>query len=105
MKGYVSVALVLMTSMSPTQNHVTPRFSMLTAGDEFTCGLTTDGAAWCWGANQNGQLGSRSTETCKGVMYVARGACSLRPARVSCGLRFRVIVGRSNTGCGFTQQA
>jgi hypothetical protein len=30
----------------------------LTAGDEHTCGLNSQGAAYCWGSNEFGQLGS-----------------------------------------------
>lgn len=29
----------------------------LTAGDQYTCAVTTSGAAKCWGSNENGQLG------------------------------------------------
>lgn len=32
-------------------------FKQLTGGGAHTCGLTTDGSAWCWGANPFGQLG------------------------------------------------
>jgi alpha-tubulin suppressor-like RCC1 family protein len=30
----------------------------LTAGRGFSCALTDDGAAWCWGVNERGQLGT-----------------------------------------------
>jgi alpha-tubulin suppressor-like RCC1 family protein len=32
-------------------------FTQLAGGGAHTCGLTTDGAAWCWGSNTRGQLG------------------------------------------------
>jgi alpha-tubulin suppressor-like RCC1 family protein len=34
-----------------------PRFAELTAGMDFTCGRTADGAVWCWGSNMAGQIG------------------------------------------------
>lgn len=33
------------------------RFASLTAGEEFTCGIGSDGAAYCWGSNRSGWLG------------------------------------------------
>ena len=33
-------------------------WSMLSTGYESTCGITTDGALFCWGSNQTGQLGT-----------------------------------------------
>ena len=35
-------------------------FERMTTGGMHTCGLTTDGQAYCWGANATGQLGSGS---------------------------------------------
>jgi alpha-tubulin suppressor-like RCC1 family protein len=36
-------------------------FTTLSSGARHTCGLTTDGTAYCWGGNQAGQLGDSST--------------------------------------------
>lgn len=33
------------------------RFRQLAAGARHTCGIATDDRAWCWGANESGQLG------------------------------------------------
>lgn len=42
----------------------------LTAGDAFTCALTTEGSVWCWGRGTDGELGT------------GRKSSSARPLRV-----------------------
>ena len=37
------------------------RFQSITAGGEYTCALTNEGKAYCWGLNFAGQLGNNST--------------------------------------------
>lgn len=96
------LTVVLVGSLTGVQAGSTElRFSSVTAGDEFTCAHTRQGEPWCWGANQYGQLGSGVVHAkCKGVMFVVRGACSLKPVRVAGGLRFRVIDAGSYHACG-----
>jgi alpha-tubulin suppressor-like RCC1 family protein len=38
-------------------------FTSVNAGHEFTCGLTPDSTAYCWGSNQSGQLGDGTTNS------------------------------------------
>jgi alpha-tubulin suppressor-like RCC1 family protein len=52
----------------------------IVAGRLHTCGVTTDGTAYCWGINAEGQLGTGTT-----------GAISTTPVAVSGGLRFSAI--------------
>lgn len=42
-------------------NQKPPDLRNVTCGAEFACALGPDGAAWCWGSNENGQLGNGST--------------------------------------------
>jgi alpha-tubulin suppressor-like RCC1 family protein len=37
-------------------------FATVSAGEYNTCGVATDGAAYCWGFNSNGDLGDGSTQ-------------------------------------------
>ncbi len=37
-----------------------PPAASIAAGADFTCALARDGTVWCWGENQNGQLGAGS---------------------------------------------
>ena len=48
-----------------------PAFRQLAAGTEHTCGLTSDGTAYCWGSNANGQLGDGTTTTRNAPVAVA----------------------------------
>jgi alpha-tubulin suppressor-like RCC1 family protein len=69
-------------------------FTALSTGgyfEEHTCGITTSGAAYCWGDNSYGQLGNGTT----------RG--SSKPVAVEGGLSFAAVSagGQSHT-CGIT---
>src|SRR4030095_9819368 len=65
-------------------------FAQLTAGDAHTCGLTSDGSAWCWGNNDYGQLGDSS--------FTSRNA----PVAVSTGVKFASIEAGDAHTCGLT---
>jgi alpha-tubulin suppressor-like RCC1 family protein len=49
-------------------------FRMLSAGTQHSCGLTTDGVAFCWGLNDHGQLGDGSTSSGATPVRVANQA-------------------------------
>src|SRR5262249_49972224 len=67
-------------------------FATLSGGGGFLCGLTTGGAAYCWGSNEYGQLGDGTqidhltqAPVLGGLTFVALGAgashvCGLTPA-------------------------
>ncbi len=66
-------------------------FVTLAAGSTYSCGLTAAGAAYCWGDNQFGQLGSGNTDD------------SWRPVAVSGGFSFvEIDAGSGNHTCALT---
>lgn len=70
-------------------------FQSVSAGADYTCGLATDGAAYCWGRNDIGQLGGGSTtERCR--VEESAVPCSTAPVAVSGALTFRWV----GAGCG-----
>jgi alpha-tubulin suppressor-like RCC1 family protein len=70
------------------------KFKSLVAGSEYTCGLTSDGAAYCWGYNYNGQLGNGAQQF---------GASTTSPVPVAGGLTFaRLSAGLGAHTCALT---
>ena len=65
-------------------------FVALSAGYSHACGLTRDGAAYCWGSNGSGELGNGTTQE------------STSPIAVSGGLTFAAITAGQGATCGVT---
>ncbi len=63
-------------------------FLAISAGAGHTCGITIDGAAYCWGSNRYGQLGDGMTTR------------RTTPTRVSGGLQFSSIAAGVRFTCG-----
>ena len=65
-------------------------FSWVSGGASHTCGVTTTGAAYCWGSNDRGQLGD-NTRIDRSV-----------PTAVSGGFTFASVSAGYNHSCGVT---
>jgi alpha-tubulin suppressor-like RCC1 family protein len=84
-----------------------PPAAAMVIGGDFMCTLDAEGAAWCWGANHAGQLGTRTREHCgivsesghRGCYPVERGTA----ARVDGGLRFTALAAGDYHACGLAQ--
>jgi alpha-tubulin suppressor-like RCC1 family protein len=69
------------------------------SGDFHSCGVDRDGAAWCWGSDSNGQLGSSESETCGEFAL----PCSFTPVAVASDRRFGLITAGSIHTCALDQ--
>lgn len=65
-------------------------YAGIAAGGDHACAITTDGAAWCWGHNERGQLGTGNS------------ANSAVPVAVAGGLAFTSISAHQMVTCGVT---
>lgn len=73
----------------------------VSTGGGFTCGLTADGDAYCWGMNDASRrlLGSGAAPDRCGSPSPAR-ECSTRPIPVAGGIRFRALATGGSHSCG-----
>ncbi len=77
-------------SSTPIRVSGSVRFAQLASYGRHTCGLATDGQAYCWGYNGWGQVGA------------AGGERITTPAAVFGGTRFRSITTGGDHSCGVT---
>ncbi|MBA3445882.1 MAG: hypothetical protein H0T58_13670 [Gemmatimonadales bacterium] len=74
-----------------------PTLVSVIAGAAHSCGLNSEGNAYCWGSNREGQLGTVDPiEACP-------LPCATTPRPVA-GLRFRVLAAGSEHTCGITPE-
>src|SRR2546429_1040854 len=74
----------------PTTQPAGLTFASVSSGAEHACGLTMNGAAYCWGYNGWGQLGNGTTED------------GQRPVAVAGGLHFTALTAGDMHNCGVT---
>jgi alpha-tubulin suppressor-like RCC1 family protein len=70
--------------------------SVVVAGYYATCALSSDGAAWCWGMNGDGQVGDDAVEDRATPVAVGRG---LPFTSISVGDRFVCAISSGSTWC------
>lgn len=67
---------------------------------EHSCGVTTNGEAYCWGSNASGQLGSDSTTSICDPSFPA--PCSFIPLHVEGGITFKSVSAGDYYTCGLS---
>ena len=97
---------------TPTQVVGGASFASVRGGDENSlvapvCALTAAGAAFCWGANQSGQLGtSASLPSCTLTLgnppNTSTFGCTGTPVAVAGGLTFVLVAPAADHTCGLT---
>ena len=81
-------------------------FAGVDAGGGHTCGVAAAGAAYCWGLNETGQLGTGSAtgpESCLGMNEPFQ-PCSTVPVAVAGGLSFTAVTVGDLHSCGVTAE-
>lgn len=90
--GQLGNSIQVLNQELPNPVNTPQKFAAISAGGRHTCALATDGAAWCWGANGAGQLGTGTT------------TASRLPVAVAGGLRFRAISATDAGTCALTNE-
>ena len=88
----VSASQTLATSVDPT--------GRIAAGNEFTCAIKSDDTVWCWGKNDQGQLGS-SAHMALGESLIPVQASALGggrvPMKIVAGTRHACVLASDGT--------
>ena len=82
--------------LEPTAVASSLAFSRVAEGYEASCMLTSDGRAWCWGRNGDGELGAVTASSCSG----GNVPCTWQPVQAQAALRFAEFSMGQRHGCG-----
>jgi len=83
-------------------------YADISAGGLYSCGASSGGELWCWGYNENGQLGAAAPELCSyedEFGNLSSYPCSLYPIRSAEGLLFSQTETNTQHTCGLTNDA
>jgi alpha-tubulin suppressor-like RCC1 family protein len=97
--GQLGAGLPDDVSLTPVAVAGNLSFASIALGQFHTCGVTTSGAAYCWGADSDGALGlgQSPTNVCTGGTR-----CSRSPVAVAGGLTFASLSAANFNTCGVT---
>lgn len=82
------------SAVSPVRVMDSSGYRQITAGTSHSCGIRTDGTAWCWGSDTNGRLGNGAIAGDQSV-----------PSPVSGGMRWNKLSSGATHTCGINSDA
>jgi alpha-tubulin suppressor-like RCC1 family protein len=82
----------------------TAQATAIAAGRAFTCALDAGGRAFCWGWDEDGQLGAGTAAADRCGPQEPTGPCALAPVPVAGGLRFRAVDAGHEHACALTAE-
>ena len=100
--------LVSTCAMLPVPLTTTEQFTDLAAGLKHACAVANNGAVWCWGRNEAGQLGAEATDVCTPAAKArageefARSDCSFTPLKVEGLPHARLVAAGDDFSCALT---
>jgi alpha-tubulin suppressor-like RCC1 family protein len=75
------------------------KFQTLSAGAAFTCGISIEGALYCWGSNIDGVLGANSRQQCGDVAAVR---CATEPVAIDTTRRWSSVTAGVRHACALS---
>ncbi len=75
------------TPVNTTTGLTTTNVAQISAGNGWTCAVTTAGQAYCWGHNYNGELGSAGSHSTPYAVDTSTGLTTTNVARISAGVQ------------------
>lgn len=88
-------------STTPVRVSGTQVFASVSPSNFHSCGITTTGAAYCWGANPDGELGI-GAQTPPNICGASLVRCSRTPLAVAGGYTFTSLTANNFNTCGVT---
>lgn len=101
-KGATSATATL-DGLTATTTVQVVAWEMVATGANHSCGLLSNGRAYCWGSNERGQLGiKQAPDICTYELWENEYPCAKTPTPVDTDLRFERIWADASITCGST---